>query len=90
VLGLVYATDAAIEVMKEQASGDLVNVSSLDRRRTRPALRAYSGTKFARNSISKALRQETSVLDFFYLSPHLILTSTVKTQAKRSSLTNPA
>jgi NADP-dependent 3-hydroxy acid dehydrogenase YdfG len=45
VLGLLYATDAAIEVMKEQGSGHLVNISSLASRGTRPGLGVYSGTK---------------------------------------------
>jgi NADP-dependent 3-hydroxy acid dehydrogenase YdfG len=58
VLGLLYVTDAAIEVMKEQGSGYLVNISSLASRGTRPALGVYSGTKMAVNGISEALRQE--------------------------------
>src|ERR687885_2674119 len=58
VLGLLYVTDAAIEVMKEQSSGHLVNISSLASRGTRPALGVYSGTKMAVNGISEALRQE--------------------------------
>src|SRR5919202_1240615 len=36
VLGLLYATEAAIEVMKEQSSGHLINISSLASRGTRP------------------------------------------------------
>jgi NADP-dependent 3-hydroxy acid dehydrogenase YdfG len=58
VLGLLYVTDAAIEVMKEQGSGHLVNISSLASRGTRPGLGVYSGTKMAVNGISEALRQE--------------------------------
>jgi NADP-dependent 3-hydroxy acid dehydrogenase YdfG len=58
VLGLLYATDAAIEVMKEQGSGHLVNISSLASRGTRPGLGVYSGTKMAVNAISESLRQE--------------------------------
>ena len=58
VLGLLYVTDAAIEVMKEQGSGHLVNISSLASRGTRPGLGVYSGTKVAVNAISEALRQE--------------------------------
>jgi NADP-dependent 3-hydroxy acid dehydrogenase YdfG len=58
VLGLLYATDAAIEVMKEQSSGHLINISSLASRGTRPGLGVYSGTKMAVNGISEALRQE--------------------------------
>lgn len=58
VLGLLYATDAAIAVMKEQGGGHIVNVSSVAGRRTRPTVGVYSGTKFAVNAISEALRQE--------------------------------
>ena len=58
VLGLLYATEAAIEVMKEQGSGHLVNISSLAGRSSRAMLGVYSGTKFAVNAISEALRQE--------------------------------
>ena len=58
VLGLLYATDAAVSVMKEQGSGHLVNVSSVAGRRSRATTGVYSGTKFAVNAISEALRQE--------------------------------
>ena len=58
VLGLLYATDAAVGVMKEQGSGHLVNISSVAGRRSRATTGVYSGTKFAVNAISEALRQE--------------------------------
>jgi NADP-dependent 3-hydroxy acid dehydrogenase YdfG len=58
VLGLLYVTDEAIKVMKEQGSGHLVNISSLASRGTRPGVGVYSGTKTAVNAISEALRQE--------------------------------
>ena len=58
VLGLLYATEAAIEATKEQGSGHIVNVSSVAGRKTRPTGGVYSGTKFAVNAISEALRQE--------------------------------
>lgn len=58
VLGLLYVTDAAIAVMKEQGSGHIVNISSVAGRRTRPGLGVYSGTKYAVNAISEALRGE--------------------------------
>jgi NADP-dependent 3-hydroxy acid dehydrogenase YdfG len=58
VLGLLYVTDAAVQVMKEQGSGHLVNISSLASRGTRPGLGVYSGTKTAVNAISESLRQE--------------------------------
>ncbi len=58
VLGLLYITDAAVQVMKEQGSGHVVNISSVAGRKTRPGVGVYSGTKFAVNAISEALRQE--------------------------------
>jgi NADP-dependent 3-hydroxy acid dehydrogenase YdfG len=59
VMGLLYATDAAIGHMKEQGSGHLVNVSSLAGRKvTRDSSGVYAGTKHAVNAISEGLRQE--------------------------------
>ncbi len=58
VMGLLHATDAAVQVMKEQGSGHVVNISSVAGHKTRPGVGAYSGTKFAVNAISEALRQE--------------------------------
>jgi NADP-dependent 3-hydroxy acid dehydrogenase YdfG len=58
VLGLLYATDAAVEAMKRQGSGHIVNISSVAGRKTRSTVGVYSGTKFAVNAISEALRQE--------------------------------
>jgi NADP-dependent 3-hydroxy acid dehydrogenase YdfG len=59
VMGLLYATDAALEVMKRQGGGHLVNVSSLAGRKvTRDSSGVYAGTKFAVHAISEGLRQE--------------------------------
>lgn len=58
VMGLLYATDAAVEVMKRQKSGHIVNISSVAGRKVRPTGGVYSGTKFAVNAISEGLRQE--------------------------------
>jgi NADP-dependent 3-hydroxy acid dehydrogenase YdfG len=59
VMGLLYATDAAIEVMKRQGGGHLVNVSSLAGRKvTRDSSGVYAGSKHAVHAISEGLRQE--------------------------------
>ncbi len=60
VLGLLYTTDAAVETMKRQGSGHIVNISSVAGRRSRPTSGVYSGTKFAVNAISEALRGEVA------------------------------
>jgi NADP-dependent 3-hydroxy acid dehydrogenase YdfG len=59
VLGLLYATDAAVGVMKEQGSGHLVNISSVAGRKvTRDSSGVYAGSKHAVGAISEGLRQE--------------------------------
>ena len=59
VLGLLYATDAAIETMKKQGGGHLVNVSSVAGRKvSRESSGVYAGTKHAVGAISEGLRQE--------------------------------
>ena len=59
VMGLLYATDAAIGHMKEQGSGHLVNISSVAGRKvTRDSSGVYAGTKHAVVAISEGLRQE--------------------------------
>ncbi|MDQ3589568.1 MAG: SDR family NAD(P)-dependent oxidoreductase [Actinomycetota bacterium] len=58
VMGLLYATHAAIGHMKEQGSGHLINISSVAGRKVRTTGGVYSGTKWAVNAISEALRME--------------------------------
>jgi NADP-dependent 3-hydroxy acid dehydrogenase YdfG len=59
VLGLLYTTNAAIETMKKQGGGHLVNVSSVAGRKvTRDSSGVYAGSKFAVGAISEGLRQE--------------------------------
>jgi NADP-dependent 3-hydroxy acid dehydrogenase YdfG len=59
VMGLLYATDAAIEAMRRQGGGHLVNISSLAGRKvTRESSGVYAGSKFAVGAISEGLRQE--------------------------------
>lgn len=59
VLGLLYTTDAAVETMKRQGGGHLVNISSVAGRKvTRDSSGVYAGSKFAVGAISEGLRQE--------------------------------
>ena len=59
VMGLLYATDAAIEAMRRQGGGHLVNVSSVAGRKvTRDSSGVYAGSKHAVHAISEGLRQE--------------------------------
>ena len=59
VMGLLYATEAAIEAMRRQGGGHLVNISSLAGRKvTRDSSGVYAGSKHAVHAISEGLRQE--------------------------------
>ena len=58
VLGLLYTTDA-VEAMKRQGSGHLVNISSVAGRKvTRDSRGIYAGSKHAVGAISEGLRHE--------------------------------
>ncbi len=58
VLGLMYATHAAIPAMKEQGGGHIVNVSSTAGRVARAGMAVYCASKWGVGAFSEALRQE--------------------------------
>ncbi len=58
VLGLMYATHAALPLMKEQGGGHIVNISSTAGRVAPSGMGVYSATKWAVGAFSESLRQE--------------------------------
>lgn len=60
LMGLMYATHAALPLMKAQGGGHMVNVSSTAGRTTREGMGVYSATKYGVGAFSEALRQEVS------------------------------
>jgi NADP-dependent 3-hydroxy acid dehydrogenase YdfG len=60
IKGVLYGIAAALPIMREQKSGQFINVSSLAGHRVFPAAAVYSGTKFAVRAISEGLRQEVA------------------------------
>jgi clavulanate-9-aldehyde reducatase len=58
VLGLLYATHAALPLMREGGGGDIVNVSSVAGRRADAGAAVYNLTKFGVCGFTEALRQE--------------------------------
>jgi NADP-dependent 3-hydroxy acid dehydrogenase YdfG len=58
VMGLMAATQAALPGMRARRDGHVVNVSSTAGRMSNPGSGGYSGTKFAVNAFSEALRKE--------------------------------
>jgi NADP-dependent 3-hydroxy acid dehydrogenase YdfG len=60
LLGLLYCTHAALPIMREQGSGDIVNISSVAGRFARAGSAVYNLTKFGVNAYSEGLRQEVT------------------------------
>ena len=58
VLGLMYATHAALPMMKAQGSGHVVNVSSVAGRTARAGAGVYNASKWGVGAFSESLRQE--------------------------------
>ena len=60
LLGLMYATHAALPLMREQGGGHIVNMSSVAGRTVRAGRAVYNATKWGVGAFSEALRQEVS------------------------------
>ena len=58
IKGVLYGIAAALPYMKEQQSGQIINVSSVAGHTVNPGGAVYSATKYAVRVISEALRQE--------------------------------
>jgi NADP-dependent 3-hydroxy acid dehydrogenase YdfG len=58
LLGLMYATHAALPLMKAHGGGHFVNVSSLAGRIANPNAAVYAATKFGVCAFSESLRRE--------------------------------
>lgn len=58
VLGLMYATHAALPLMKAQGGGHVVNISSTASRSAPSGMSVYCASKWAVNAFSESLRQE--------------------------------
>jgi NADP-dependent 3-hydroxy acid dehydrogenase YdfG len=58
LLGLMYATHAALPIMQEQGGGHIVNVSSVAGRVARLGSGVYNATKWGVGAFSESLRQE--------------------------------
>jgi short-subunit dehydrogenase len=60
LLGLIYATRLVVPMMKEQGSGQIINMSSIAGFVAPPSYSIYSATKYAVRAFSEALRREVA------------------------------
>ncbi len=58
LLATLYTCRAALGPMKQQGSGDIINISSLAGRKIGPQVNAYAASKHALNAMTDGLRQE--------------------------------
>ena len=58
VLGLMYATHAALPLMRAQGQGHIVNISSVAGRTARAGAGVYNASKWGVGAFSESLRQE--------------------------------
>ncbi|SOE95780.1 NADP-dependent 3-hydroxy acid dehydrogenase YdfG [Burkholderia sp. D7] len=63
IKGVLYGIGAALPYMKEQKSGQIINVSSVAGHKVRPGSAVYAATKSAVLMLSEGLRQEVKAYD---------------------------
>lgn len=63
IKGVLYGIAAALPYMKQQKSGQIINVSSVAGRTVRPGAAVYAATKAAVLMLSEGLRQEVKPYD---------------------------
>ena len=61
--GVLYGIGAALPYMKQQKSGQIINVSSVAGHKVRPGSAVYAATKAAVLMLSEGLRQEVKAYD---------------------------
>ncbi|MCA1444483.1 SDR family oxidoreductase [Ensifer sp. IC4062] len=69
IKGVLYGIAAALPIMIEQGSGQIVNISSIGGHSVSPTAAVYCATKFAVCAISDGLRQETDKIRVTVISP---------------------
>lgn len=69
IRGVLHGIAAGLPVMKEQGSGQFINISSIGGHAVSPTAAVYCATKFAVGAISEGLRQEVSNIRVTVISP---------------------
>jgi NADP-dependent 3-hydroxy acid dehydrogenase YdfG len=69
IRGVLHGIAAGLPIMKEQGSGQFINLSSIGGHTVSPTAAVYCATKFAVGAISEGLRQEVSNIRVTVISP---------------------
>lgn len=90
--GVVRVTQAVLPAMRERRAGRILNVSSIAGKIAPPLYGSYSGSKFALEGLTDALRLEVYPfgIDVVLIEPGYIVTSFQRTAADLSSPYVPA
>ena len=80
IKGVLYGIAAALPYMKEQKSGQIINVSSVAGHKVGPGSAVYAATKHAVRALSEGLRQE--------VKPYKIRTTVISPGAVATELPN--
>ncbi|MEP7456400.1 SDR family oxidoreductase [Phyllobacterium sp. SB3] len=69
IKGVLYGIAAVLPIMKQQDSGQIINISSIGGHTVSPTAAVYCATKFAVRAISDGLRQENDKIRVTTISP---------------------
>jgi NADP-dependent 3-hydroxy acid dehydrogenase YdfG len=72
IRGVLHGIAAVLPLMKQQGSGQIVNVSSIGGHATFPTAAVYCATKYAVIAISEGLRQESTDIRVTVVSPGVV------------------
>ncbi len=72
IRGVLHGIAGVLPLMKQQGSGQIVNLSSIGGHMTFPTAAVYCGTKYAVIAISEGLRQENTDIRVTVVSPGVV------------------
>jgi NADP-dependent 3-hydroxy acid dehydrogenase YdfG len=89
IKGVLYGIAATLPIMKRQASGHVINISSIGGLQVWPTSAVYCATKFAVRAISDGLRQESDQIRVTSICPGVVeseLANTITDESARQAM----
>lgn len=72
IKGVLWGIGAVLPVMKQQSSGQIINIGSIGGFRVVPTAAVYCATKFAVRALSEGLRQESDTIRVTCVQPGVV------------------